>query len=347
MQDLKKTMLAVALASVWAGLPAGGGAMADDVILVTPDNFARAETDMYMAATVKEAGLGKLFHRRKPFDVEKQTVIRGNRDTLYSDAVFDLDAGPVTITMPDAGKRFMSLMLLNQDHYVMDIFHGAGTHTLTRDAVGTRYVFVAVRTLIDPTNPADFDKVHALQDAVTVDQPGGPGKIELPVWDKASQDKVRGALLVLNSTMEGFKKGFGRKDQVDPVHHLIATAAGWGGNPDSEATYLSVTPAKNDGKTIYTLHIPSEVPVDGFWSISRYDAKGFFVPNTLGAYSVNNFTAVKNPDGSVEVQFGGCNETLPNCLPIEAGWKYTVRLYQPQSSILDGSWKFPEPRPVN
>ena len=30
--------------------------------LVTVDNFARAETDMYMATTVKDAGLGKLMH---------------------------------------------------------------------------------------------------------------------------------------------------------------------------------------------------------------------------------------------------------------------------------------------
>ena len=38
-------------------------------------------------------------------------MIRLNRDTLYSSAVFDLDAGPVTITLPDAGKRFMSMLV--------------------------------------------------------------------------------------------------------------------------------------------------------------------------------------------------------------------------------------------
>ena len=48
-------------------------------------------------------------HRREPTPIAAQTVIRMNRDTLYSAAVFDLDAGPVTITLPDPGKRFLSM----------------------------------------------------------------------------------------------------------------------------------------------------------------------------------------------------------------------------------------------
>lgn len=323
-----------------------GSAVADDAIKVTPDNFVRAESDMYFAVSAGEAGgPGKLFHRRDTFDVNHQAVVRGNRDTLYSSGVFDLDAGPVTITMPDSGNRFMSLMILNEDHYVIDVFHGAGSHTLTKDRVGTRYVLAAIRTLIDPGKTGDADEVHKLQDAIKVEQPGGPGKLELPTWDKVSQDKVRSALLALNATMGSFDRAFGSKEQVDPVHHLIGAAAGWGGNPDSEATYIAVTPPQNDGKTVYTLRVPSTVPVDGFWSISRYNSEGFFVPNSQNAYSVNNLTAIKGSDGSIEVQFGGCDGKVANCLPIEAGWNYTVRLYRPQPQVLDGSWKFPDPQP--
>ena len=89
------------------------------------------------------------------------------------------------------------------------------------------------------------------------------------------------------------------------------------------------------------------MPVDGFWSISRYDAAGYFVENPFNAYSVNNITAAKGADGSVDIQFGGCDGKLANCLPIEAGWNYTVRLYRPHQAILDGSWKFPAPQPVD
>ena len=127
---------------------------------------------------------------------------------------------------------------------------------------------------------------------------------------------------------------------------LIGTAAGWGGNPDKDATYLSVTPAKNDGTTVYKLNV-KDVPVDAFWSISLYNAEGYFQKNDLNAYSLNNITAKKNDDGSVSVQFGGCDGKIPNCLPIMKGWNYTVRLYRPRAQILSGMWKFPEAQPVN
>ena len=60
-------------------------------------------------------------------------MIRLNRDTLYSSAVFDLDAGPVTITLPDAGKRFMSMQVINEDHYVPEVVYGKGSYTLDEE----------------------------------------------------------------------------------------------------------------------------------------------------------------------------------------------------------------------
>src|SRR5262245_18092371 len=82
---------------------------------VTPDNFPRAESDLHFGNIVKDGGFGKFRHRHEPTTVENQSVIRLNRDTLYSTAVFDLDAGPVRITLPDAGKRFMSMQVINED----------------------------------------------------------------------------------------------------------------------------------------------------------------------------------------------------------------------------------------
>ena len=65
---------------------------------------------------------------------------------------------------------------------------------------------------------------------------------------------------------------FGKRGEVDPVAHLIGTAIGWGGNPDSAAMYVSAYPKANDGKTAYSLTL-KDVPVDGSWSISVYNAK--------------------------------------------------------------------------
>src|SRR5262245_50803368 len=85
---------------------------------VTLDNFAQAESDLYFGNVIKEAGgIGKFSHNRAPPALDKQIVVRMNRDTLYSSAVFDLDAGPVTITLPDAGKRLMSLEVISEEHY--------------------------------------------------------------------------------------------------------------------------------------------------------------------------------------------------------------------------------------
>ena len=311
---------------------------------VTVENFPRAESDLYFGNLVKNGGFGKFHHNREPTPIDKQTVIRMNRDTLYSGAVFDLDAGPMTITLPDAGRRFMSMQVIDEDQYTHAVVYGAGRHTLTKEKIGTRYVMTAVRTLIDPANPKDLEAIHNLQDAIKVEQES-PGKFEVAKWDSASQKKVRDALLVLGATLPDSKRMFGTKDAVDPVRHLIGTAMVWGGNPEKDAIYLNVTPSKNDGKTVYRLTV-KDVPVDAFWSISVYNAEGYFQPNKENAYTLNNMTAKKNEDGSITVQFGGGDGKTPNCLPITPGWNYIVRLYRPRKEILDGTWKFPEPQPV-
>jgi hypothetical protein len=138
---------------------------------------------------------------------------------------------------------------------------------------------------------------------------------------------------------------FGPQGDVDPVRHLIGSAMAWGGNPEKDAIYLNVTPAANDGKTVYRLAV-KDVPVDGFWSLSVYDAKGYFEANHENAYTLNNLTAKKSDDGSINVQFGACDGKTPNCLPIVPGWNFIVRLYRPRREILDGTWKFPEAEPV-
>lgn len=309
---------------------------------VTVENFIRAESDLYFGASVKKGGLGKFEHNREMLPIDKQTVIRTNRDTLYSSAIFDLDAGPVTVTIPDSGSRFLSMQLIDEDQYTPEVIYEPGQHVISKEKIGTRYVFAALRTLVDPQKPSDLDEVHKLQDAVKVEQPDGPGKFEIPSWDTTSQKKVRDALLVLASTLPDTNHAFGARGQVDPVRRLVAAASAWGGNPDKDAIYLNVVPERNDGKTVYRLSV-KDVPVDGFWSISLYNAKGYFQQNKFDAYALNNLTAKRSTDGAVDVQFGGCDGKIPNCLPTMQGWNYLVRLYRPRSEILDGRWKFPGP----
>lgn len=306
---------------------------------VSTDNFIRAESDLYFGHIVADGSLGRFTHNRELTPLDKQLVIRQNRDTLYSAAVFDLDAGPVAVTIPDGGRRFMSAQVITEDHYVPEVTYGRARLVLDRDTIGTRYAAVAVRILVNPNDPADVEAVHALQDQIIVEQES-VGTFEIPAWDPQSQKAVRDALVALAAMLPDTRVMFGTRESTDPVRHLIGSANAWGGNPESDALYLNVVPERNDGTTVHRLMI-RDVPVDGFWSVTVYDADGYFQPNPQNAYSLNDVTALAAPDGAVVVQFGGCDGQTPNCLPITPGWNYMVRLYRPRAEILNGEWTFP------
>ena len=303
---------------------------------VTVDNFVRAETDRMFAALSAQAPINGLVHHREPASIDDQPVIRQNRDTLYSSAIVDISEG-ATLSLPDAGDRYLSVMVVNNDHYINDVIHDAGDHELTVDRFDTDYVLVAARILVDPNDPADLDAVHALQDQIGL-QAQSARPFVMPDYDTASFDTTRDAVLTLARGVNAFDGAFGSKDAVDPIKHLLGTASGWGGLPAQEAFYLNVDPGFPTGEYKVTV---GDVPVDGFWSISVYNADGFFEANDRNAYSVNNITAAPNDDGTITVHFGGCGDDRPNCLPIMDGWNYAVRLYRPRPEILDGTWTFP------
>ena len=202
-----------------------------------------------------------------------------------------------------------------------------------------------VRTLADALEPADLAAAAKVQDAIRVEQPGGPGTFEVPRWDPVSMKKVRDALNVLADTLPDKNRMFGTKAEVDPVRYLLGVSSAWGGNPDKEAIYLNVVPKQNDGKVVYRMTV-KDVPVDGFWSVCVYNAKGYFEPNPANAYVVNSVTGKKDADGSVTIQFGGRPGDAPNVLPITPGWNYMVRLYRPRPEILNGTWTFPAAQQV-
>src|SRR5258708_27938306 len=143
-----------------------GAVTGGNALPVNPDNFIRAETDRYFGKIAKNGIFGKFHHNRDFGPVDKQPVVRPNRDTLFSTGVFDLDAGPVTVSLPNAGKRFMSMQVIDEDMYTPGVIYDASSYTFTREQIGTRYVLLAVRILVDPGNPDDVKRVHNLQDAI-------------------------------------------------------------------------------------------------------------------------------------------------------------------------------------
>ena len=336
-----RTLQALLIAGIL--ISALASAHAEYLVQVTADNYVRAETDLQIKGYAETMDcFGKFNHNRKHYAIDNQVTVRGNRDTIYSFGAFDLTS-PLTITMPDPGGRYQSLMLISQDHSIPPAIFGPTRKTFTVENIGSRYVFIGIRTFADPNDPADIKAAHALQDAVKVEQ-ADIGKLELPNWDKQGMETLREAINVLSATISDTSGYFGEKDKLDPIHHLLGTAFGWGGLPKEAAMYVNVVPEKNDGKTPYILTARG-VPVDGFWSVIVYDSEGYNVKNARNIYSYNNVTAKKGADGSITIHFGG-DPKADNYLPIMEGWNYLVRLYQPKKEILDGSWTFPEPKAV-
>ncbi len=142
---------------------------------------------------------------------------------------------------------------------------------------------------------------------------------------------------------------------TDYLIRALITAAGLGANRPHDAIYpTSFKDAEGhgyDGANKYVVHFPPGQlpPCEGFWSITMYNAKLFFVANPINRYSISARQDLKrNADGSVDLYVqhespGGDKEA--NWLPAPAGkFVLMMRLYWPDESdpsILDGTWTIP------
>ncbi len=141
-----------------------------------------------------------------------------NRDTLYSLGVFDVTS-PLTVEKPDSGNRFMSMLVINQDHSMLPVEHGPGKFTFTKENIGTRYVFIIFRTFVNANSKEEIAAANALQDLIKVSQKDA-GRFEIPDWDEASLKTVRDAILVLALTRTDTSPYFGKKEDLNPLYHL-------------------------------------------------------------------------------------------------------------------------------
>lgn len=317
-------------------------AIADEVVTVNIDNFVRAETAAQFDRLLQIPGadINTVVHFRTPVELDSQNVIRMNRDTLYSGAIVDISKG-ASLTVPDLDGRYMSLMVINEDHYLNMVYGAAGTYELTMEEFDTPFVMVTARTLVNASDPEDIKKANALQDKITI-KAASAKPYTHPSYDKASYESTYEALIQLGRGITDFERTFGKKKDVGEVRHLLGSAVGWAGLPEEEAYYVNVEPNLPLGA--YQLTVKN-VPVDAFWSVSLYNKEGFFQENKYNAYSVNNISGTANEDGSFTIHFGGDPESV-NYLHITEGWNYLIRFYQPHKEILDGTWIFPDVKPV-
>ena len=166
-------------------------------------------------------------------------------------------------------------MVVNQDHYINRVFRESGEHSIVhrgvRRALSRRSAARVLRrsratatmsprsTRLQDGFAVEASFVRALRAGLRHD---GPRR------DAGGAPRARQGL-------SGFRPCVRRERRdVDPVRHLLGSAAGWGGLPDREASYVwRRAPGLPVGEYKLTVR---DVPVDGFWSVSVYNAGGYF-----------------------------------------------------------------------
>lgn len=303
---------------------------------VTPETYIRAETDRQFATVVQMAGgVNRLSHFRNPTPLDRQNVVRMNRDTLYSMGVVDTSKG-ATITVPPLPKdRYTSIYLVDNDHYCPAVIYEAGTHELPRD---TQFLGIGVRIQVfNAKDPDEVALVNRLQDQFVIKAGSGDPLPEFK-WDIESLSALTAQYEELSAQYSSWAGMMGPRGKVDEKTRHIAAAAAWGLFPEWDATYLNYSGGHDPAichKATY------QVPENGaFWSITVYGNDGFMKSDNN---IVNASNATLNADGTFTVYFGskGACGDVPNRLDVSEGWNFLMRVYRPGPSVLDGSYVLP------
>ncbi len=411
--------------------------------LVTMEVTRRVMTNAATAGE-KHAPMGQFARMRKYPDASFRDVTAPNADTLYTVAWFDLEKEPYVVSVPAMNDRYYLLPMLNAWTEVFQVpgkrTTGGGAQTFAITGPNfkgklpagvveykskTNTVWLLGRIYSSGT-PADYEKVHALQDqmaAVPLSAYGKPytpprAKVDpavdmkTPVRDQVDKMSAKdyfgtlAAQLAKNppapadapviakmakigiepgkeldeqklakviakweslKKVKHYAKELAERDGVNGwivktdlgnygtryLDRAFVTAVGLGANKPEDAVYVP-TRVDGDGKPLdgshaYVIHVPKgqTPPVRGFWSLTMYDDKLFFVENPKNRFTLSQRDTLKtNPDGSVDLYIqkdspGAAKES--NWLPAPDGkFVLMLRLYWPKDSapsILDGSWK--------
>ncbi len=156
----------------------------------------------------------------------------------------------------------------------------------------------------------------------------GPGTIDAPEW-KQTDSKI-----------------------IYAMRAMVAQGGLWG-NHGYEAYYAwsFVDDSGNplNGANSYVIHFDELPPARAFWSLTMYSTpKYYLVKNQIDRFSIGDRTPglVKNADGSLDLYLQRDEPSDPNqkanWLPTPDGdFRPLVRIYLPEDSVLDGTYKLP------
>ncbi|WP_115120662.1 DUF1254 domain-containing protein [Synechococcus sp. UW105] len=330
--------------------PCPKAAVVQTATAITPvnkTNYAHAETEVILAEYVRKiakgtcsSGVGEFLHLKKGMDPEDRTILRPNFDTLYSFAVLDLDS-PATVVLPDT-DRYQILEVVDGEHWIPLISDKPGRYELTKESMGSRYVFAFVRTQVNMQDAADLKKAGAVQDQIQLEQ-AQKGEFISP--HKYDMKEILALRAAYNERMapEGVtsEMAFGQRGEISEEMRNFGVAIGWGGLPKQGAVYPfpKVVNSTEPQKLVL-----KDVPNDprAFWSVTIYDKQGFAVGEK---YNINSAFAKQNTNGEYVIHVGG-DASQDNYLDIYPGWNAAVRIYSPTEAYFNGSWIPPQFQPA-
>ncbi len=375
------------------------------------------------------AAINHFVHARALVTPAGRTITTPNNDTLYSSAWLDLTQGPVTLTIPPTGKRYISVAVM--DMYTDNdailgtrtIGGGGGTFSLVGPKqpgsgadvvrVSTPHAWVLARTLTD--GDADLPAAHAVQDGLILKGPAGtipgpatarnaaagdyfaaasallasdPPRSEdtglfrriapLGLTPKGGFDPKRlsaaelaqveagigeaKGMILANAGRQSFINGWAypRADLgfygQDYLYRAMVSLGGLGALTPSEALYMKAQGEDGNGRFNgdgpYRLSLPAQLPVDGFWSLTMYEAtpggQFFLTENPIRRYAIGDRTPglKRNGDGGLDIWIGRADpggERTANWLPAPAKGPFamTLRAYLPKVEFLDGRYRLP------
>jgi len=195
-----------------------------------------------------------------------------------------------------------------------------------------------------------FDSTKLGLDAASLQNVPALGVQKIMEWAKASV--VDGVNKNINGWFFSMQTGlYG----TNYLQRAFITAVGLGANRPQDAVYPT-SHADANGKSYvgserYVMHFDKRhfPPVNGFWSLTMYDAQFFFVDNPLNRYTLSQRNKLhENADGSVDLYLQHDNpgrDKEANWLPAPEGrFMLMLRLYWPKEtppSLLDGTWTIP------
>jgi len=310
--------------------------------IVTPDNYTRADVDLTFSNVVKEVGSNKFRHDRSLIPLDRQPAVTMNRDTIYSLGVFYAPTG-TTITLPNSkDDRYQSAMILQNDHYIDQVFYGAGIYEIKS---ATEFVGIAIRTQVNAADPEDVKYVNSLQDQIVVTLPKGvePKEFVPGDWDMASLDGLRTKYQEEAKALPNLNATSGARGAIDPAMQRLGVAVALGLLPPKDAVYIYRDYGLRGDKCYAATYQKPPFGDKGFFSLTMYGSDKFLHDEKS---NLNNRVIKYNPNGSFTMHYGSdqaCGE-VDNLLNTPGdNWYLGMRIYRPGQSVIDGNYVMPDP----